>query len=235
METSTSFAEMEVSPLLEECVTSFDENEKEYSTAPLTEAATPVVVKCKELNIFLIGREITAFVKGAVEYSFSFSSNEVTLSSKSGETSISAKDVEVSMSGVEIVIGKGEKVENDHISEEGKGDDDPVSSSGGGTVSSSGGRKGWNSTFGSDFKFYVPRLNVDHWRCWRPTPPPPASQEGNEKVIGGANRKVIEANGRGVNGKTNEANDGDNNSGGENGTNDGNQGNGTAYDTDIDF
>ena len=121
METSTSFAEMEVSPLLEECVTSFDENEKEYSTAPLTEAATPVVVKCKEVNISLIGREITAFVKGAVEYSFSFSSNEVTLSSKSGETSISAKDVEVSMLGVEIVIGKGEKVENDHISEEGKG------------------------------------------------------------------------------------------------------------------
>ena len=36
------------------------------------------------------------------------------------------------MSGVEVVMGKGEKVEKDHISEEGKGDD-PVSSSEGGT------------------------------------------------------------------------------------------------------
>ena len=104
-------------------------------------ATTPTTVKSGELNICLIGGEITASVKGAVEYSFSFSSNELTLSSKSGENSISTKDVEVSMSGVEVVMGKGEKVEKDHISEEGKGDD-PVSSSGGGTVSSSGGRKG---------------------------------------------------------------------------------------------
>ena len=177
-----------------------------------------------ELNIRLIGGEITASVKGAVEYSFSFSSNEVTLSSKSGETSISTKDVEVSMSSVEVVMEKGEKVEKDHIFEEGK-EDDPVSSSGGGTVSSSGGRKGWNSTFESYFRFYFPRLNVDHGSWWRPTPPPPTSQEGNEKAIGGENRKAIEANGRVVNGKTNGANGGDNNDGGENGTNDGNRGN----------
>ena len=121
-------------------------------------AAIPAAVKSGELNICLIDGEIIASVKGAVEYSFSFTSNEVTLSSKSGETSISAKDVEVSMSGVEIVIGKGEKGEKDHISKEGKGDD-PVSSFGGGTVSSSGGRKGWNVTFGS---YFFPRLNVDH-------------------------------------------------------------------------
>ena len=83
-------------------------------------AATPVAVKSGELNIRLIGGEITASVKGVVEYSFSFSSNEVTLSYKSGETSISEKDVEVSMSSVEVVMGKGEKVEKDHVSEEGK-------------------------------------------------------------------------------------------------------------------
>ena len=124
-------------------------------------AATPTAVKSEELNICLIGGEITASVKGVVEYSFSFSSNEVTLSSKSSKTSILAKDVEVSMSGVEVVMGKGEKLEKDHISEEGKGDD-LVSSSGGGTVSSFGGRKGWNSTFGSYFRFYFPRLNVNH-------------------------------------------------------------------------
>ena len=98
-------------------------------------------------------------------YSFSFSSNEVTLSSKSGETSILAKDVEVSMSGVEVVMGKGEKVEKDHIFEEGKGDD-PISSSRGGIVSSFGGRKGWNLTFASYFRFYFPRLNVDHGNWW---------------------------------------------------------------------
>ena len=128
------------------------------------------------------------------------------------------------MSSVEVVMEKGEKVEKDHIFEEGK-EDDPVSSFGGGTVSSSGGRKGWNSTFESYFRFYFPRLNVDHGSWWRPTPPPPTSQEGNEKAIGGENRKAIEANGRVVNGKTNGANGGDNNDGGENGTNDGNRGN----------
>ena len=150
--------------------------------------ASPATVKSGELNICLIGGEITASVKGAVEYSFSFLSNEVTLSSKSGEPSISTKDVEVSMSGVEVVMGKGEKVKKDHISEEGKGDD-PISSYGGGTDSSFGGRKGWNSTFGSYFRFYFPRLNVDHGSWWRPTPPPPTSQEGNGKAIGGANCK----------------------------------------------
>ena len=195
---------------------------------------TPTAVKSEELNICLIGGEITASVKGVVEYSFSFSSNEVTLSSKSGETSILAKDVEVSMSGVEVVMGKGEKVEKDHISEEGKGDD-PVSSSGGGTVSSSDGRNGWNSTFGSYYRFYFLRLNVDHGSWLRPTPPPPTGQEGNGKAIGGVNRKAIEANERVVNGKTNGANGGDNNDGGENGTNGGNRGNGTGYDMDVDF
>ena len=129
-------------------------------------------------------------------------------------------------------MGKGEKVQKDHVSSSRGG---TASSSRGGTVSSSGGRKGWNATFRSHFKFYVPRLNVDHWRWWRLTPPPPASQEGNGKAIGGANRKAIEANRRGVNGKTNGANDGDNNGDGENGTNGGNRGNGTGYDTDIDF
>ena len=143
---------------------------KSFSSAA-SAAAIPAAVKSGELNICLIDGEIIASIKGAVEYSFSFTSNEVTLFSKSGETSISAKDVEVSMSGVEIVIGKGEKGEKDHISEEGKGDD-PVSSSGGGIVSSSGGRKGWNVTFGS---YFFPRLNVDHESWWRPTPPPPTS------------------------------------------------------------
>ena len=206
---------------------------KSFSSAASV-ATTPSTVKSGELNICLIDGEITASVKGAIEYSFSFSSNEVTLSSKSGETSISTKDVEVSMLGVEVVMGKGEKVEKDHISEEGKGDD-PVSSSGGGTDSSYGGKKGWNSTFGSYFRFYFPRLNVDHGSWWRSTPPPPASQEGNGKAIGGANRKAIEANGRVVNGKTNGANGGDNNGGGENGTNGGNRGNRTGYDIDVDF
>ena len=206
---------------------------KSFTSAAST-TATPAVVKSGELNICLIGGEITAFVKGVVEYSVSFSTNEVTLSSKSVETSILAKDVAVSMSGVEVATGKGEKVEKDHIFEEGKGDD-PVSSSGGGTVSSSGGRKGWNSTFGSYFRFYFARLTVDHGSWWRPTPPPPISQEGNRKAIGGANRNANEANERVVNGKTNGANGGDNNSSGEIGTNGGNRGNGTGYDIDVDF
>ena len=72
---------------------------KSFTSAASTEA-TPAAIKSGELNICLIGGEITAFVKGVVEYSFSFSSNEVTLSPKSVETSILAKDVEVSMSGV---------------------------------------------------------------------------------------------------------------------------------------